>query len=59
MKDAEMQQRLMDANPNSFRKFVATMLEANGRGAPAPLSHFFLPPCARLQCRMQEVPFLA
>lgn len=25
-------QRLMDANPNSFRKLVATFLEANGRG---------------------------
>ena len=27
-----MQKRLMDANPNSFRKMVATFLEANGRG---------------------------
>ena len=27
-----MSQRLMDANPNSFRKLVATFLEANGRG---------------------------
>jgi magnesium chelatase subunit H len=27
-----MAQRLMDANPNSFRKLVATFLEANGRG---------------------------
>ena len=25
-------QRLMAANPNSFRKLVATFLEANGRG---------------------------
>ena len=25
-------QRLMNANPNSFRKLVATFLEANGRG---------------------------
>ena len=24
--------RLLDANPNSFRKLVATFLEANGRG---------------------------
>ncbi|KAK9814827.1 hypothetical protein WJX72_012187 [[Myrmecia] bisecta] len=30
--DPDMQQRLMDANPNSFRKLVATFLEANGRG---------------------------
>ena len=30
--DPEMAQRLMDANPNSFRKLVATFLEANGRG---------------------------
>lgn len=30
--DAEMAQRLLDANPNSFRKLVATFLEANGRG---------------------------
>ena len=27
-----MAKRLMDANPNSFRKLVATFLEANGRG---------------------------
>merc|ERR1719297_115604 len=32
MEDEEMQKRLMDANPNSFRKMVATFLEANGRG---------------------------
>merc|ERR1712118_131503 len=31
MEDEEMQKRLMDANPNSFRKMVATFLEANGR----------------------------
>ena len=31
-KDEEMQKRLMDMNPNSFRKMVTTMLEANGRG---------------------------
>lgn len=30
--DPEMAKRLMDANPNSFRKLVATFLEANGRG---------------------------
>ena len=30
--DDEMQKRLMDMNPNSFRKLVATFLEANGRG---------------------------
>jgi hypothetical protein len=30
--DPAMAQRLMDANPNSFRKLVATFLEANGRG---------------------------
>merc|ERR1711871_1548728 len=28
----EIQKRLMDATPNSFRKMVATSLEANGRG---------------------------
>jgi len=27
-----MAKRLMDTNPNSFRKLVATFLEANGRG---------------------------
>merc|ERR1711904_268667 len=32
MEDEEMQKRLMDANPSSFRKMVATFLEANGRG---------------------------
>ena len=32
MEDEEMQKRLMEANPNSFRKMVATFLEANGRG---------------------------
>ena len=32
MEDEEMQRRLMEANPNSFRKMVATFLEANGRG---------------------------
>ncbi|RMZ52027.1 hypothetical protein APUTEX25_001221 [Auxenochlorella protothecoides] len=30
--DPEMAARLMQANPNSFRKLVATFLEANGRG---------------------------
>ena len=30
--DGEMAARLLDANPNSFRKLVATFLEANGRG---------------------------
>ncbi|KAI8476659.1 MAG: magnesium protoporphyrin chelatase [Monoraphidium minutum] len=32
IEDPEMAARLMDANPNSFRKLVATFLEANGRG---------------------------
>ena len=32
IEDEEMAQRLMDTNPNSFRKLVATFLEANGRG---------------------------
>lgn len=32
IEDEEMQKRLMDANPNSFRKLVASFLEANGRG---------------------------
>jgi magnesium chelatase subunit H len=31
-KDEEMRQRLLNLNPNSFRKMVTTMLEANGRG---------------------------
>ncbi|GAB4333896.1 MAG: magnesium chelatase subunit H [Leptolyngbyaceae cyanobacterium] len=31
-KDDEMCQRLMNLNPNSFRKMVTTLLEANGRG---------------------------
>ncbi|KAK9822197.1 hypothetical protein WJX81_002621 [Elliptochloris bilobata] len=30
--DPEMAKRLLDTNPNSFRKLVATFLEANGRG---------------------------
>merc|ERR1711977_560217 len=30
--DPEMCKRLMDSNPSSFRKLVATFLEANGRG---------------------------
>jgi len=30
--DPDMAKRLMDSNPNSFRKLVATFLEANGRG---------------------------
>jgi magnesium chelatase subunit H len=32
IEDPEMAARLMAANPNSFRKLVATFLEANGRG---------------------------
>jgi len=32
IKDEEMQQRLMDTNPNAFRDMVTTFLEANGRG---------------------------
>ena len=32
MKDEEMQKRLMEMNPASFRKMVSTMLEINGRG---------------------------
>merc|ERR1712057_29427 len=32
IEDAEMSKRLMDTNPNSFRKLVASFLEANGRG---------------------------
>ncbi|GJD18632.1 magnesium chelatase [Rivularia sp. IAM M-261] len=32
MKDKEMQERLLNMNPNSFRKMVTTLLEANGRG---------------------------
>jgi magnesium chelatase subunit H len=31
-KDEEMCQRLLTMNPNSFRKMVTTLLEANGRG---------------------------
>jgi magnesium chelatase subunit H len=31
-KDEDMSKRLMDLNPNSFRKMVTTLLEANGRG---------------------------
>jgi len=30
--DSEMQQRLLDTNPNAFRDMVTTFLEANGRG---------------------------
>lgn len=32
IKDPEMQKRLLETNPNSFRKLVQTFLEANGRG---------------------------
>jgi len=32
IQDAEMCKRLMDLNPNSFRKMVSTLLEVNGRG---------------------------
>jgi magnesium chelatase subunit H len=32
IKDKEMCKRLMDLNPNSFRKIVSTLLEVNGRG---------------------------
>ena len=30
--DEEMRKRLMDLNPNSFRRIVGTLLEVNGRG---------------------------
>lgn len=32
IKDEEMQKRLLDTNPNSFRDMVTTFLEASGRG---------------------------
>jgi len=32
IEDPQMCQRLMDLNPNSFRKIVGTLLEVNGRG---------------------------
>ncbi|MGB2927120.1 MAG: magnesium chelatase subunit H [Limnothrix sp.] len=32
IKDEEMCKRLMDLNPNSFRRMVTTLLEVNGRG---------------------------
>merc|ERR1719217_2036652 len=32
IEDAEMQQRLLDTNPNAFSDMVTTFLEANGRG---------------------------
>ncbi|MBW4650617.1 MAG: magnesium chelatase subunit H [Kastovskya adunca ATA6-11-RM4] len=32
IEDEEMQKRLMNLNPNSFRKMVSTLLEVNGRG---------------------------
>lgn len=32
IKDEEMQKRLLDMNPNSFRDMVTTFLEASGRG---------------------------
>jgi magnesium chelatase subunit H len=32
IEDAEMQKRLMNLNPHSFRKIVSTLLEVNGRG---------------------------
>ena len=30
--DEEMRKRLMDLNPNSFRRILGTLLEVNGRG---------------------------
>ncbi|MBW4666014.1 MAG: magnesium chelatase subunit H [Cyanomargarita calcarea GSE-NOS-MK-12-04C] len=32
IQDKEMQERLMNLNPHSFRKMVSTLLEVNGRG---------------------------
>ncbi|MEG4988700.1 magnesium chelatase subunit H [Microcoleus sp. BR0-C5] len=32
IEDAEMQKRLLNLNPHSFRKIVSTLLEVNGRG---------------------------
>jgi magnesium chelatase subunit H len=32
IKDEEMAKRLMDLNPNSFRRMLTTMLEVHGRG---------------------------
>merc|ERR1712216_634272 len=32
IKDEEMRERMLNTNPNAFRKLVATFLEANGRG---------------------------
>lgn len=32
IEDAEMQKRLMNLNPHSFRKIISTLLEVNGRG---------------------------
>jgi magnesium chelatase subunit H len=32
IKDEEMQKRLMNLNPHSFRKIVSTLLEMNGCG---------------------------
>merc|ERR1719393_195479 len=32
IKDEEMQQRLLETNPNAFRDMMTTFLEANGRG---------------------------
>ncbi|WOB42709.1 magnesium chelatase subunit H [Thermoleptolyngbya oregonensis NK1-22] len=32
IQDEEMQKRLLNLNPNSFRKIVGTLLEVNGRG---------------------------
>jgi magnesium chelatase subunit H len=32
IEDEEMQKRLLNLNPNSFRKIVGTLLEVNGRG---------------------------
>lgn len=32
IEDEEMQKRLLNLNPNSFRKIVSTLLEVNGRG---------------------------
>ena len=43
IEDEDMQKRLMDANPNSFRKLVASFLEANGCAPPPPAARCWWP----------------
>jgi magnesium chelatase subunit H len=54
-----MAKRMMDLNPNSFRKLVATFLEANGRVSYLFCLVFFSRPLARPVARARPAHRLA